>query len=102
MIDAESWLIPLDAKKALILSDSEWGLEELEGLLTTLGGKVGATMKVALRKIDPGTYLGAGKLEELARILEAKKDSFHRLLVGCVRMNSRRKTICSPPISCPR
>ena len=30
------------------------------------------------------------------------RHSFHRLLVGCVRINSRRKTICSLPISWPR
>ena len=29
-------------------------------------------------------------------------DSFQRLLAGCDRMNSLRKTICSPEISCPR
>ncbi len=70
MIDAKQFLIPLDKKKALLVSDSEWGLEELEGLLTTMGGEAKEKMLVVLRKVDPGTYLGSGKLEEINRIME--------------------------------
>lgn len=73
MLDTENLMIPLDAKRALLVSDSDWGLEELEGLLTTLGGKVDERMKLAPgRKINAGTYFGLGKLEEIGRILEAK------------------------------
>lgn len=73
MIDTEGLHIPLTAKKALLVSDSEWGLDELAGLLTTMGGQPAERLKLpANRKIHPGTYLGAGKLEEVARILEAR------------------------------
>lgn len=73
MLDLESFLIPLQSQKALIISDSDWGIEELEGLLTTLGGVAAEKMKIVLRKIDPRSYVGAGKLDELARILEARE-----------------------------
>ena len=71
MMDIEGWLIPLQAKKALIVSDSDWGLEELEGLLVTMGGVASGnngsvSSKVVIRKVDSGSYLGKGKLTEFA------------------------------------
>ncbi|MEW6055271.1 MAG: GTPase HflX [Bdellovibrionota bacterium] len=73
MIDLESFQIPLSAKQALIVSDSEWGLEELEGLLTTMGGTAQERLKLPENhRINPGTYLGKGKVEEVKRILEAR------------------------------
>lgn len=81
MIDIEDFLIPLTAKRALIVSDSDWGLEELEGLLVTLGGESvrlsdknpgSQKLKIQVRKIDPGSYIGKGKLEELGRIIESQ------------------------------
>ncbi len=96
MMDIEGFLIPLDAKKALIVSDSDWGIEELEGLLVTLGGEpIGEnkseSMKVVIRKIDPGSYLGKGKLSEIANILEAK--SYDLLLIDFDLSPSQMKTI---------
>ena len=73
MFDTEEFLVPLTAKKALLLSDSEWGLEELEGLLTTMGGEATEKLKLPHRRIDPGTYIGKGKLDEVKAILEAKQ-----------------------------
>lgn len=72
MIDTETFLIPLDAKKALLVSDSDWGLDELEGLLTTMGGQAAERLKLPKRKIEASTYMGAGKVEEIKRILEAR------------------------------
>lgn len=73
MFDIESFTIPLDAKKALIVSDADWGLDELEGLLTTMGGTVGERLRLHTdRKINPGTYFGKGKLEEIKTILESR------------------------------
>jgi GTP-binding protein HflX len=72
MIDTEEFMIPLDAKKALLLSDTEWGLDELEGLLKTMGGSAGEKMKLPDRRIVAGTYVGKGKLEEIGRVLDAK------------------------------
>lgn len=84
MLDVQEFLIPLDKTRALIVSDSEWGIEEMEGLLVTLGGEpIGRgedgevvegkshAIEVVLRKIDPGTYIGKGKLDELKRIIES-------------------------------
>ena len=82
MIDLAELVIPLDAQRALIVSDSDWGLEELEGLLVTLGGKSvdldldanhsSKTLKIQIRKIDPGTYIGKGKIDEIIRIIESQ------------------------------
>ncbi len=72
MIDPETFLIPLDAKKALLVSDSDWGLDELEGLLTTMGGEVGERLKLAKRPINASTYMGSGKVTEIKNILETK------------------------------
>ncbi|MBI3543668.1 MAG: GTPase HflX, partial [Deltaproteobacteria bacterium] len=73
MIDTEQFLIPLQAKKALLVSDSDWGLDELEGLLTTMGGQAVERLKLPKRRIDAGTYMGSGKVEEIKRILEARE-----------------------------
>ena len=76
MMDVDDFLLPLEASRALFVSDSEWGLEELAGLFVTLGGKPvreseSENLLVQIRRIDPGSYLGKGKLEEIARILDA-------------------------------
>lgn len=91
MIDTEQFLIPLQAKKALIVSDSDWGLEELEGLLTTMGGEAAERLKLPPRRIDPGTYMGSGKVEEIKRIIEAK--SLDLLLVDFDLSPSQLKNI---------
>lgn len=76
MMDVESFLLPLEASRALFVSDSDWGLDELEGLFVTLGGERAREsgsekMLAQIRRIDPGSYLGKGKLEEIARVLDA-------------------------------
>ncbi len=71
MFDLQQFLIPLAKKKALILSDSDWGLEEMEGLFTTLGGETLEGMKLQLRKIEARSYIGEGKLKEVADHLRA-------------------------------
>ena len=96
MMDIEGWLIPLQAKKALIVSDSDWGLEELEGLLVTMGGVASGnngsvSSKVVIRKVDSGSYLGKGKLTEFANILEAK--NLDLLLLDFDLSPSQLKTI---------
>lgn len=96
MMDIEGFLIPLEAKKALIVSDSDWGIEELEGLLVTLGGEpIGENksekMKVVIRKIDAGSYLGKGKISEIANILTAK--NLDLLLLDFDLSPSQMKTI---------
>lgn len=73
MFDAKDYLIPLEKKQALVVSDSEWGIQELMGLLKTMGGETKETQLIPLRKIDPKTYIGAGKLQEFKNILEAQK-----------------------------
>lgn len=72
MIDPQEFLIPLNKKRALLVSDSEWGLEELEGLLTTMGGEPVERLKLPKRRIDAGTYMGSGKVQEIKTILEAR------------------------------
>ncbi|MGE4234325.1 MAG: GTPase HflX [Bacteriovoracia bacterium] len=72
MIDPQQFYIPVKNKKALLVSDTEWGLEELEGLLETLGGNCAKKMLLpkSFKKIDPKTYVGKGKLEEISLELE--------------------------------
>jgi GTP-binding protein HflX len=73
MIDTVALHIPLESSKALLVSDSDWGLDELEGLLTTLGGKAAERLKLPPhKKIHSGTYVGSGKLQEIKNILQAK------------------------------
>lgn len=72
MIDTQDYLIPLQAKKALLVSDSDWGLNELDGLLTTMGGYPEERLLLPKRPINAGTYVGAGKLQEIANILNAR------------------------------
>ncbi|MBI2607166.1 MAG: GTPase HflX [Deltaproteobacteria bacterium] len=96
MIDVDGFLLPLEAARALFVSDGEWGLEELEGLFVTLGGKPvcdagSEKLLVQIRRIDPGSYLGKGKLEEIARILEAR--ALDLLVVDFELSPSQMKTI---------
>ena len=46
------------------------GLNELCGLLTTLETQIPHQVLVGLRKINPGTYVGQGKLEEIKALGE--------------------------------
>ncbi len=51
--------------------DCETSLGELERLLETAGGEVAFTVLQNRERPDPATYLGAGKCEEVAKLLEA-------------------------------
>jgi GTP-binding protein HflX len=75
MLETTETLLPgLDGKKAEKLKvvsvgiDRE-GLEELERLLTTLGVKTAAKLAVTTRRINPATYIGQGKVEEVKQLL---------------------------------
>lgn len=72
MFDTNAFLIPLDRRRALIVSDSEWGIEELEGLLTTMGGECVERLLLTKHRIDPKTYIGSGKLEQIQQLMTAK------------------------------
>ena len=72
MIDTQNFLIPLDTKKALLVSEVEWGLDELEGLLTTMGGTVGERLMLPKRPINASTYMGSGKVEEIKTLMDAR------------------------------
>ena len=69
MFDAQKFLIPLDKRRALSVSDSDWGLDEIEGLFTTLGGQIASRLKLNKRKIDARTYMGGGKVAEIAAMM---------------------------------
>lgn len=69
MFDSQKFLIPLEKRQAIAVSDSEWGLNEIEGLFKTLGGTVEHKVKLPPRKIDPRTYMGGGKVEELGALM---------------------------------
>ncbi len=69
-LHTELFFIPLKSKNALIVSDSQSGIEECIGLLKTLGGNAQKTLLLSKRRIDPATYIGKGKVEEIANILE--------------------------------
>ena len=71
MFDIQQFLIPLDKRRALIISDSQWGLDEMEGLFRTLGGEAEELNLVNLRKIEARSYIGEGKLLEIADHMRA-------------------------------
>lgn len=71
MLDTQELLIPLDARRAIAVAESQWALDEIGGLFKTLGGDLVGHEIVALRKIDARTYVGAGKLEEIASRMKA-------------------------------
>ncbi len=103
MMDSQELVIPLESTRALIVSDNDWGIEEMEGLFVTLGGKPVAVgdddeaneksmgMKIVIRKIDAGTYIGSGKVEEIARMVESEK--FDLLLMDFELSPSQMKNI---------
>src|SRR4051812_17092020 len=77
MIDLEALQIPLTAQKALLVSDSDWGLDELAGLLTTMGGEPTERLRLPPnRQIPAVIYVGSGKLKKINRIMKAKKLDF--------------------------
>jgi GTP-binding protein HflX len=45
-------------------------LEELGGLVEAAGGQVIATLVQARRRMEPATYLGRGKVEELKHLVQ--------------------------------
>ncbi|GGH88761.1 GTP-binding protein HflX [Pullulanibacillus pueri] len=47
-----------------------YSMEELESLTHTAGGDVLATLTQARQKVDPATYIGSGKVEELKHLCE--------------------------------
>ncbi len=74
--DIEELSIPLDKKNALLVGDSEWSLDELSGLLETLGANPHYRVPVVLKKIHAGTYIGEGKLTEIKTLKEAHECEF--------------------------
>src|SRR5207249_475403 len=81
-------LVPLDTprdemtvrlEKAVLVSvalpDRPWlgddPLDELRGLATTAGARVVGELTQKRQGVVPGTYVGAGKLQELAELVQA-------------------------------
>ncbi len=73
MLDVQQFQLPLEARRAIVVGESAWAIDEMEGLFTTLGGVVASKCLVDLRKIDSRTYVGSGKLEELGKQMEAEE-----------------------------
>jgi len=83
MFELDSFQINLQGTKALIVSDSDSGIAEMEGLFVTLGGHKlspnrqfqakSLALKANIKKIDPHTYLGKGKILEIANIIKANE-----------------------------
>ena len=78
MLDSNQSLLPNSPDphrplEVLTLGGSSESLDELDRLLTTLGVKTAARIEVALRKINPATYVGSGKLEEVQQLLLSAK-----------------------------
>jgi GTP-binding protein HflX len=53
--------------------DVDYSLGELENLVNTLGGTVVGRLYQNRRKPDPATFIGSGKLDELAGMIKEKK-----------------------------
>ncbi|MBM0065070.1 GTPase HflX [Alkalicoccobacillus gibsonii] len=73
----------------------EQSMTELDGLVRSVNGEVIATLTQSRKKVEPSTYIGAGKVEELAALaeeLEADLIVFNdELTTGQVR-NVHRET----------
>ena len=74
MLETTETLLPGLSEKAKKLSVvsvgfDENGLDEFERLLTTLGVKTASKEIVAIRRINPATYIGRGKLDEIKQLL---------------------------------
>lgn len=63
-------LLPQVQRVAIVGTEAE-SLEELQALLKTLNLESPSRFCVPLRKISPTTYIGSGKLEEIAGALKA-------------------------------
>jgi GTP-binding protein HflX len=78
MLDSQQSLLPVSPDphrplEVLTIGSSQESLDELDRLLTTLGVKTAARIEVVLRKINPATYVGSGKLEEVQQLLLSAK-----------------------------
>jgi len=78
MLDSNQSLLPSSPDphrplEVLTLGANSESLDELDRLLTTLGVKTAARIEVVLRKINPATYVGSGKLEEVQQLLLSAK-----------------------------
>lgn len=73
--------------------DPDGSLEELRGLCRTAGYEVAGSVFANVRVPNPATYIGAGKIEEIARVLAAQnqrssggrsRDSFvNAVIIDC-------------------
>ena len=74
MIESTQSLLPALSSKAplkvLCVGFEENSMSELDRLLTTLGVNPVSHVLVKLRSINPGTYIGIGKLEEIKNEIE--------------------------------
>lgn len=74
MIEANQSLLPKhfdgSALKALCVGFESESLDELERLLGTLDVRIARREEVTLRKISPATYIGGGKVDEIAASME--------------------------------
>ena len=74
MFDSSTSLLPTIKSpplKAVTLGLNESDPSEISGLLGTLGVEVLAQRQAAVRKIQPATYFGSGKLEEVKVQMES-------------------------------
>jgi GTP-binding protein HflX len=78
MLETDSSLLPTTSSshpgeklRVLSVGFEEGSFEELERLLTTLGVVPGGRILVALKKINPATYIGAGKIQEVKDAMAA-------------------------------
>lgn len=74
MIENAESLLPKGKTSAYTLGTED--PEEIHRLLSTLGVDIVGTMVAPIRKIHPGTYFGAGKLQEIKAEADGKADIF--------------------------
>ena len=79
MLESSESLLPLPANsgkgplRVVCIGIEDFPLEELERLLTTLGVKMVGSVRMTSRKINPATYVGKGKLDEVKLLMETEK-----------------------------
>lgn len=75
MLESTETLLPGLGQKGKTLGVICVGLgptDELERLLTTLGVKIAGRLQVTTRRINPATYIGSGKLEEVKAMIASE------------------------------
>jgi GTP-binding protein HflX len=76
MLESTESLLPIFGQEAeprvVCVGLEETSLDELCQLLSTLGVKSDIRVIVSSKRINPATYIGKGKIEEVLKVIEEK------------------------------